>query len=203
MSNLFSVFSAIKQVTPNSCIQLTADASIIAEADAVIFPGQGAARVCMQNLNAQPKLIEAIRQAILAKPFLGICMGLQVLLTSSDENDGVECLGILEGQSHRFTPSSQANLPVPHMGWNTISQHDHDLWHKIADESHFYFVHSYFADTLGKEQVLGTTEYGQRFSSVVGHDNLFAIQAHPEKSGSVGLQLLKNFCHWQPHSQPR
>ena len=188
VSNLFSVQSALQYVAPHSCIQVTDAVDQLQQADAIVFPGQGAARVCMRNLQRQATLVDTLRQLIVQKPFLGICMGLQVLLERSAENGGVDCLGILSGEVKAF---NAAQLKVPHMGWNTIKQNEHPLWHNIADNSYFYFVHSYYAQANAQQQVFGVTHYGVSFSSALGYENLFAMQAHPEKSGEVGLQLLR------------
>jgi imidazole glycerol-phosphate synthase subunit HisH len=141
-----------------------------------------------------------VREAAVRKPFLGICLGMQALLTQSEENNGIDCLGIIPGQVVRFSPTltdhvGQA-LKIPHMGWNQVHQTAHPLWAGIPQDSRFYFVHSYYAkpDDLGA--TIATTEYPDPFACALARDNVFAVQFHPEKSQTVGLQLLQNFLHW-------
>lgn len=198
VSNLHSIVSALKYVTKsNTHVFVTNKAQETIDADALVFPGQGAAKICMQSLNTQPELVASIKLGIKEKPFLGICMGLQVLFEFSEENGGIDCLGVLPGIAKSF---DEQTVKVPHMGWNTIKQREHRLWHGVPDNSYFYFVHSYFINSSNQKQVAGTTTYGVDFSSAVMQDNFFAIQAHPEKSGDVGLQLLSNFCEWQSNT---
>ena len=200
MGNLRSVAKAAEHVAPGHChIKISDSATDIEAADAVIFPGQGAAKACMSAIN-ENQLGETLRQAAVTKPFLGICMGLQVLMTHSSENGGIDCLDCIEGDVNKFQPA--AEFKIPHMGWNQIHQHaDHPMWHKIEQDARFYFVHSYFVVPKNDRLVLGTTEYAnQRFASCVAQNQLFAIQAHPEKSSQAGLQLFKNFMNWQTKS---
>jgi glutamine amidotransferase len=138
-------------------------------------------------------------------PFLGICMGMQVLIEHSEENQGTECLGIFKGRVNYFGDShrdpSGVKLKVPHMGWNRVSQtKSHPLWQSIDDGSRFYFVHSYFLEAEDAELIAGTTDYGFSFTSAIARDNLFALQCHPEKSATTGLQLLQNFVNWDGQS---
>lgn len=200
MGNLHSVIRALEYVcTDKICITLSHDPKQIEEADALVFPGQGAAASCMQNLSQYPGLTAKITKAYQEKPFLGICMGMQVLMTQSEENNGTACLNSVAGTVKPFAlessnPTRELPLKVPHMGWNTIEQtKDHPLWHDIPNHSHFYFVHSYYCECEDNSLVAGSTHYGHAFASVIAHNNWFAIQAHPEKSSDVGLQLLKNF----------
>ena len=193
MSNLSSVVKATKYVAPNDSVIVTSNSSEINNADKVIFPGQGAAKNCMESIYDQ-NLDEIIKKSSQEKPFLGICMGMQVLMSYSEENAGTNCLGIFEGKVKKFKTRKDAKIKIPHMGWNRIlKKNDHPIWHKIKDESYFYFVHSYFIDLLDKSVVIGETEYGGTFSSVIAKDNIVAIQGHPEKSSYAGLQFLKNF----------
>ena len=193
MSNLSSVVKATKYVAPNDSVIVTSKPSEINNADKVIFPGQGAAKKCMESIYDQ-NLDETIKKNSQEKPFLGICMGMQVLMSYSEENAGTNCLGIFEGKVKKFKTKKDAKIKIPHMGWNRVlKKNDHPIWHKIKDESYFYFVHSYFIDLLDKSAVIGETEYGGTFSSVIAKNNIVAIQGHPEKSSYTGLQFLKNF----------
>jgi glutamine amidotransferase len=145
-------------------------------------------------------LNRAVLQAASSKPFLGICMGQQVLLEQSEENGGTELLGLFEGQVKHFPggvgPDGEV-LKIPHMGWNKVTrQIDHPLWQSIDQDSRFYFVHSYFVDPQQRELIAATTDYGVSFASAIARDNLFAVQFHPEKSADDGLRLLKNFVNW-------
>lgn len=202
MGNLYSVAKAVEYVAESKDnITVTSNADEIAASDKVIFPGQGAAKDCMsalQQLDLQSAIIDAANQ----KPFLGICMGMQVLMQMSEENNGVDCLGMYKGSvkyfgNHLTIGSGDNSYKVPHMGWNCIEQQqNHPLWKDILESSYFYFVHSYFVATENVSLIAGTTNYGPTFTSVIAQDNVFAMQCHPEKSAQVGLQLLKNFIHW-------
>ena len=202
MGNLYSVAKAVEHVADaKNTISVTSDADEIASCDKVIFPGQGAAKDCMSALQ-QCDLQEAIIGAAQQKPFLGICMGMQVLMQISEENEGTNCLGLYEGSvkyfgNHISIGSGENSYKVPHMGWNCIEQQqNHPLWKNIPESSYFYFVHSYFVATQDERLIAGTTNYGPAFTSVIAQDNVFAMQCHPEKSAQLGLQLLKNFIHW-------
>lgn len=199
MGNLRSVARAVEHVAPDFRVVVSSSAQDIEAADRVVFPGQGAARDCMANLQSY-ELTEAVRTAFNTRPFLGICMGLQVLFESSDENGGVTCLGCVRGGVSRFVRTADdRNCKIPHMGWNEVSQSaDHPLWNKIDDCARFYFVHSYYVQPEESNIVSGTTGYLGDFCSSIAKDNVFATQFHPEKSASNGLQLLKNFSEWQP-----
>ena len=193
MSNLSSVVKATKYVAPNDLVIVTSNSGEINNADKVIFPGQGAAKNCMKSIYDQ-NLDKIIKKSSQEKPFLGICMGMQVLMSYSEENAGTNCLGIFEGKVKKFKTRKDAKIKIPHMGWNRVlKKNDHPIWHKIKDESYFYFVHSYFIDLIDKSAVIGETEYGDTFSSVIAKNNIVAIQGHPEKSSYIGLQFLKNF----------
>lgn len=200
MGNLRSVAKALEHVTEGQNVIITSDADAIANADRVVFPGQGAARDCMKEL-ADRNLSEVVLAAAQSKPFLGICMGMQVLLSHSEENNGVDCLGLYPGEVHFFGKDLKNDqgekLKIPHMGWNGVHhKHSHPLWHGIQEGSRFYFVHSYYVDPADSEIVEATTDYGFEFVSAIGRDNVFAVQFHPEKSAQDGLQLLKNFSQW-------
>ena len=202
MGNLYSVAKAVEHVAGSkNNIVVTSDADVIAASDKVIFPGQGAVKDCMsalQQCDLQSVIIDATKQ----KPFLGICLGMQVLMQMSEENDGTDCLGIYKGSvkyfgNHLTIGSGDNSFKVPHMGWNCIEQQqNHPLWKDITESSYFYFVHSYFVATENDDLIAGTTNYGPTFTSVIAQDNVFAMQCHPEKSAQAGLQLLKNFIHW-------
>ena len=201
MGNLRSVAKAVEHVCAGQQVAISSDATDIANAKRVVFPGQGAARDCMRELKER-KLDDVVLAASKEKPFLGICMGMQVLLSMSEENDGVECLDLFEGKVHRFakdlTNAHGEKLKIPHMGWNGVTQViDHPLWHNIKNHSRFYFVHSYYIDPIDKNIIAGTTQYGHEFVSSIAKDNVFAVQCHPEKSAQDGLQLLKNFVQWE------
>lgn len=197
MGNLRSVAKAAEHVANSQTrILVTQNPKDVIDADAVIFPGQGAAKACMQALQ-NTGMIEPIKQAAKTKPFLGICMGLQVLMSHSEENNGIDCLDIIPGNVIRFDEEANPDLKVPHMGWNQIQQTQaHPLWHNIEDQSRFYFVHSYYIQPKLKTEITGLTHYATDFASAVAQDQLFAIQAHPEKSADAGLQLFKNFLNW-------
>lgn len=196
MGNLRSVSKAVEHVAAEADeVRVTDDPDYIASADRIVFPGQGAARDCMAAIGDH-HLNQAILSAANSKPFLGICMGLQVLLQHSEENDGTRLLGLYEGEVRRF-PASE--LKVPHMGWNrVVPSSDHPMWSGIESGSRFYFVHSYYVDPADKGLVAADTDYGISFTSAIAHDNVFAVQFHPEKSADNGLRLLKNFVNWQP-----
>lgn len=201
MGNLHSVASAIRHVSPDIDVVVSGDATEIAKADHIIFPGVGAIRDCMAEilrLNVDGMVKQALADA---KPVLAICVGMQAIVDRSEENQGVDCLSILPGQVCRFpsdrTDQQGQNLKVPHMGWNQVQQSNaHPLWNGIAQDSRFYFVHSYFVEAAKQEQIAGKSEYGLEFTAALYHQSLFAVQFHPEKSHTAGLQLLKNFVNW-------
>jgi len=202
MGNLRSVAKAIEHVAPRETVQVTADPRQIAAADRVVVPGQGAMPSCMRELEARG-LREAVLQAARSRPFLGICIGLQMLFDWSEEG-GARGLGIFRGAVRRFAdplfdPASRVRLRIPHMGWNETRQcASHWLWRGIPDGAWFYYVHSYYADESEPALRAGTADHGLTFTSAVARDNLFAVQFHPEKSQSAGLQLLRNFLRWRP-----
>jgi imidazole glycerol-phosphate synthase subunit HisH len=201
MGNLRSVSKALEHVAGDKTVVVTADPAVVAAAERVVFPGQGAMPDCMAELEARG-LRAAVQQAARDKPFLGICVGEQMLFEHSDEGD-VPALGIFPGNVKRFPDAkmflaSGERLKVPHMGWNAVNQKAHALWQGIEDKSRFYFVHSYFVEPADPALVTGTCEYGLPFTCAVGRDNIFAVQFHPEKSARDGLQLLKNFVEWHP-----
>lgn len=202
MGNLHSVHKALQHVTDDR-VEITSSPDAILKADHIVFPGQGAARDCMSELNKR-ELVEVVKEVSASKPFLGVCMGMQVLMEHSLEGGGVDCIGLYQGtvqhfQDHIGATDSEGNrLKIPQMGWNQVKhiQSDHPLWKGIEDNSRFYFVHSYFIDPTDKSIIAGETEFGIKYPSAIAKDNVFAIQAHPEKSAQDGLQLLKNFTNW-------
>lgn len=207
MGNLRSVCKAIEHVAPGARVQLTAAASDIRRADRVVFPGQGAIGGCMAALETG-HLRESLLEAMKTKPFLGICLGLQALYDFSEEGGGTPCLSLLAGAVKRFPPEKMHDeatdlpLKVPHMGWNQVLQTTaHPLWNGIPQNARFYFVHSYYADSADPGDIAGETQYALRFTSAAAHENIFAVQFHPEKSQRAGLQLLENFMSWDGSHQ--
>jgi glutamine amidotransferase len=226
MGNLRSVEQAVRKVAPNAEVVVTDDAKVIAAAKRVVFPGQGAMPDCMRELDARG-LRTAVMQAARDKPFLGICIGLQMLFEHSAEGD-VPGLGLLRGQVLRFPHAALdahgARLKVPHMGWNQVHQINprlegvdtfalspaiggkldrgcdapHALWQGIEQDARFYFVHSYYVQPVDASVIQATSDYPQPFVCAVAQDNLFAVQFHPEKSHAAGLRLLQNFTQWNP-----
>ena len=206
MGNLRSVSKAVEHVASGKSVVVTSDPKLIQNADRVVFPGQGAMPDCMRELAAR-NLREAIIDAAKNKPFLGICIGMQLLFEHSEEGDTAG-LGLLKGNVKRFaeklTDNAGDKLKVPHMGWNQVFQttnkqkQAHALWAEIEDATRFYHVHSYYAAPLDSAVTAGETEYPSRFTSAVARDNIFATQFHVEKSAQAGLQLLRNFVNWKP-----
>lgn len=200
MGNLRSVAKAIEHVAdPADRVLVTADPAAVAAADRVVVPGQGAMPDCMAELAARG-LREAVIRAAANKPFLGICIGLQMLFEHSEEGD-VPGLAVLPGRVRRFPAeeTTARGLKVPHMGWNQVNQAEaHPVWQGIADGARFYFVHSYYVEPADPSVIAGSTVYGMPFTSAVARANIFAVQFHPEKSAQAGLQLLANFVRWKP-----
>ena len=201
MGNLHSVHKALQHVT-NDDVVITSSPDEILKADRIVFPGQGAARDRMSELHKR-ELVDVVKEVAESKPFLGVCMGMQVLMEHSVEGGGVDCIGLYQGRVEYFqdhigaTDTAGNRLKIPQMGWNTVSQtQNHPLWKGIVDNSRFYFVHSYFVAPTDKSIIAGETEFGIKYPSAIAKDNVFAIQAHPEKSADDGLQLLKNFTNW-------
>ena len=199
IGNLYSVKQALSHaISGNPKIVITDDIAVVRDADKVVFPGQGAAKDCMAGITRKG-LVEPLKQAALEKPFLGICLGLQVLFDHSEENGGTKCLGLLPGQVRHLNNviPEQSKYKIPHMGWNNVKQiADHPLWNRIADNEYFYFVHSYYIVPDNQQQCAGSTEYGVTFGCAAASEYIFAMQFHPEKSSACGLRLLQNFGNW-------
>jgi glutamine amidotransferase len=201
MGNLRSVQQAVRKVAPGANIIVTGEPDVIASAARVVFPGQWAAHDCMREIRARH--LDRVIAGVVSdgRPFLGICMGLQVLFERSEEGD-TPCLGLLDGPVRRFASGlqdAQGNkLKVPHMGWNQVHHQEHVLWDGIAQDARFYFVHSYHVQPHDRGLVQATSDYPQPFVCAVARDNLFAVQFHPEKSAAAGLRLLQNFINWNP-----
>jgi glutamine amidotransferase len=203
MGNLRSVSKALEAVSNNASVVVTSDPETILSASHVLFPGVGAIRDCMAELK-HLELEHVILQAAQEKPFLGICLGMQALLSHSEENNGVDTLDLFSGNVKLFRPDASVNgekLKVPHMGWNQVHQTcSHPLWKNIEQDSRFYFVHSFYAEPTDKAVIAGTSAYPDEFAAALYRDNIFAAQFHPEKSQRAGLQLLENFVNWDGQS---
>jgi imidazole glycerol-phosphate synthase subunit HisH len=206
MGNLRSVLKAFEHVAPDQVVVVTSNAEEVKAASRVVFPGQGAMPDCIRELDSRG-LREAVVDAAYNKPFLGICIGLQMLFVHSQEGD-VAGLGLFEGDVKHFTNFEMIGahgekLKVPHMGWNQVfQQHQdgsvHSLWAGIPDGQRFYYVHSYYVQPDDQHLEVGFSLYPKHFTGAIAKENLFAVQFHPEKSADAGLQLLKNFTLWQP-----
>ncbi len=197
MGNIRSVSRALECAGERCKVIVSNDPGRILAADRVVFPGVGALRDCIQELQ-RLELVGVIRECVRSRPFLGICLGMQALLDSSEENDGTPALSIIPGTVRHFsTGQGEARLKIPHMGWNHVRQtQPHPLWRGIPQDSRFYFVHSYFVCPDAPAVTVGTTDYGVPFTSALAHENIFAVQFHPEKSQHTGLALLNNFLQW-------
>ena len=209
MGNLRSVYQAFHHVAPDANVVIAHTPEEIISAERVVLPGQGAMPDCMKHLK-ESGLLEALLDAAKNKPLLGVCVGEQMLFDQSAEvransnTAWTPCLGLIPGEVRRFElagklqPDGSA-YKVPHMGWNQVRQdRQHPLWNGIPDLTSFYFVHSYYVVPQRKEDIAGSTEYGDWFASAVARDNIFATQFHPEKSAEYGLKLYKNFVSWKP-----
>ncbi len=191
MGNLHSVSKALETVASSESIEISSDSQVIKSADRLVLPGVGAIKECLDALSVELK--EIVLEEIKKKPTLAICVGMQMLLDSSEENNGVKGLSILEGKVERIDDSNE--VKVPHMGWNKVEYlKDHFLFKNIPNSSYFYFVHSYCCKVSRDE--LTRTIHGEKFVSSLAKDNIFAVQFHPEKSQTVGLELYKNFLSW-------
>ena len=191
MGNLHSVSKALEEVAVTEEILVTSDPKIIKSADKLVLPGVGAIKDCLEAFSDDLRnvTLELIRN----KPTLAICVGMQMLLESSEENGGVKCLNVLDGKIVKI-PASK-DIKIPHMGWNKVNfLSDHCLWSNIPNSSFFYFVHSYCC--LSSSEAISETTHGTNFISAISKDNIFSVQFHPEKSQNLGLQLYKNFLDW-------
>ncbi|PCH85709.1 MAG: imidazole glycerol phosphate synthase subunit HisH [Piscirickettsiaceae bacterium] len=204
MGNLHSISKALKKVSPASNVIVSADKEVILSADHVVFPGVGAIRDCMAAIH-DAGLDETIKQVAQSKPLLGICIGMQALLEHSEENGGVDCLGVIPGNVIKF-PLNLKNkqnekLKIPHMGWNEVNYSKKSpLFNNIDNNERFYFVHSYHASKVGNNCEIASTQYPKPFPCAIKWKNVVAVQFHPEKSQHAGLQLLKNFLNWDGQS---
>lgn len=202
MGNLRSVAQALMHVAPEADVRISGQPEDIRAADRIVLPGQGAMPDCMRSLR-ESGVLEALMEAVRTKPLFGVCVGEQMLFDWSEEGDA-HCLSLMPGKVVRFRLDDQlqpdgSRFKVPQMGWNRVRQvRPHPMWAGVADDSYFYFVHSYYAVPDNAEHRLGETVYGLPFCCAAGRDNIFATQFHPEKSASAGLQLYKNFVHWNP-----
>ena len=201
MGNLRSVSKALQRVAPQAEVLVTSDPAAIRSAERVVVPGQGAMPDCMRQLAASGAR-EAVIEAIRSKPFLGICVGMQMLFERGEEGD-TPGLGLLAGKVPRFPAASvdakMSGLKIPHMGWNEVRQaRPHPLWEGVPDASRFYFVHSYYPQPADGALTAATCTYGVTFTCAIARDNIFAVQFHPEKSQASGLRLLSNFVQWRP-----
>jgi len=203
MGNLRSVSQAVAHVARDTDLKVivTANPEEVYAAARVVLPGQGAMRDCMREL-AESGLKEAVLHAAATKPLFGVCVGMQMLLDHSEEQD-TPGLGVLPGRVQRFRLEGRlqpdgSRFKVPQMGWNRVYQRPHALWSGVPDGAWFYFVHSYHAVPADARHVAGETEYGLRFTSALARDNIFATQFHPEKSAAHGLLLYRNFLYWSP-----
>jgi glutamine amidotransferase len=202
MGNLRSVAQALRAVAPEANVLISGEVADIQSADRIVLPGQGAMPDCMRSLR-ESGVQEALLEASKNKPLMGVCIGEQMLFDGSEEGNAAG-LGLLPGKVVRFQLDGQlqqdgSRFKVPQMGWNQVQQTaSHPMWQDIPDNAYFYFVHSYFAQPEQAAHTVGQTVYGAAFSCAVARDNIFATQFHPEKSAATGLQLYKNFVHWNP-----
>ncbi len=203
MGNLRSVSQAVMHVAAGSGVEVvvTQRADQVMAADRVVLPGQGAIRDCMRELR-DSGLRDAVLHAAAHKPLMGVCVGMQMLLQHSQEQD-TPGLALVPGDVRRFALEGRlqddgSRYKVPQMGWNRVFQRPHPLWDGVADGSWFYFVHSFYACPSDPRHIAGETDYGARFTCALARDNIFATQFHPEKSADQGLALYRNFLHWKP-----
>lgn len=201
MGNLHSLGKALERVSGSARVVISYDPEILLKCDRLVLPGVGGVRECMRELQ-RLELNQLVREAARKKPMLGVCLGMQVMLDWSDENEGVPALGLFPGRVQRFPDPVEGEgerLKVPHMGWNRVRQtKPHPVWNGVDDNAWFYFVHSYYASPANPEHTLGEAEYGRPFAAALARDNLVAFQFHPEKSQHNGMTLLANFVQWDP-----
>ena len=199
VGNLRSVLLAFNRACPEVIVRIASERKTLRDASKVVFPGQGSMRDCIERLNSLD-MVDELRRCLVTKPFLGICLGKQILFDYSEEG-GSQGLGFLPGKVKRFKKKN--DVKVPHMGWNTVRiKRNHPLFSGIlkneGEDAYFYFVHSFFSKPADHRLVLGETTHGEVFSSVISSENIFATQFHPEKSSENGIMLLKNFAGWNP-----
>lgn len=204
MGNLHSAAKALEHVAGGAEVVVSSDPDVIRRTDRVLLPGVGAIRDCMGEIR-RLGFDQLVAETVKEKPLLAICVGIQALMDHSEENGGVECLGMFPGEVKFFgaslTDAAGAKLKVPHMGWNGVRQTiAHPMWRQIPDNARFYFVHSYYVESARTEQIAGECCYGVPFAAALHRDNVFAVQFHPEKSQKAGLQLLQNFVNWDGES---
>jgi glutamine amidotransferase len=199
MGNLHSLAKALERVADHQRVEVSYDPDKLRKCDRLVLPGVGGARACMHELH-RLELDQLILEAAREVPLLGVCLGMQMLLDSSDENGGVPALGLIPGRVLRFPDPQEGGaerLKVPHMGWNQVHwKRVHPVCAGVPDASWFYFVHSYYAAPKSAEHVLGESHYGEPFAAAVARNNIVGFQFHPEKSHEAGLRLLANFAVW-------
>ncbi len=208
MGNLRSVSQAVKAAADGTAfdVVITQDPELVRAAERIVLPGQGAMPDCMRELR-ESGLLQSVLEAAANKPLFGVCVGMQMLLDHSAEGD-TPGLGLIHGEVIKFDLAGQtqpdgSRYKVPQMGWNQVWRNNHEgaphpVWGEVPDGSYFYFVHSFYARPSDLRHSAGETDYGQRFSSAIARDNIFATQFHPEKSAEHGLSLYRNFLHWNP-----
>jgi glutamine amidotransferase len=204
MGNLHSVASALQHVGDGVEVLVTCEAESILAADRVVFPGVGAIRDCMAEIR-RLGVDQVVAEVMASKPLLAICVGMQALLNRSEENNGVDCLGLIDGEvrffGHELKDIHGEKLKVPHMGWSQVHQvGEHAMWNGIVQDSRFYFVHSYYVRATDRNLLAASCDYGVQIDAALHRDNVFAAQFHPEKSSEAGLQLLRNFLNWDGQS---
>lgn len=211
MGNLRSVANAVIEAAKDSGVRvvITNDPAQVRAASRVVLPGQGAMRDCMRELREchGGDLLPAVLEAAASKPLFGVCVGMQMLLDHSEEQDTAG-LGLIAGQVKKFDLKGRlqadgSRFKVPHMGWNPVAQslhggQAHALWNGVAQNSYYYFVHSFYAAPSDMRHSAGCADYGAAFTAAIARDNIFATQFHPEKSAAQGIALYRNFLHWNP-----
>ena len=199
MGNIHSVYkSVVKVIDKKSKVRVSGSLVDIKNCTHIVFPGQGAASECMANISKQLNTDE-LKSVISQKPFLGICMGLQILMSNSEENQGTNCLDIIEGSVMSLKNKLDESFKIPHMGWNEIIiDNGHPILNEIKNGDHFYFIHSYQMKVFSQEQRLAHVSYGGDITAIVAKDNMVGLQFHPEKSSLSGMKIIQNFLEWQP-----
>lgn len=204
MGNLRSVSQAVRHAADQSGVEVlvTADPDVVRRATRVVLPGQGAMPDCMRELR-DSGLQASVLEAAATKPLFGVCVGMQMLLSRSEEGP-TDGLGLIPGEVVKFDLAGRlqpdgSRFKVPQMGWNQVRQaQPHAMWDGVPDDAYFYFVHSFYARPVDARHAVGQADYGAPFAAAIARDNLFATQFHPEKSADHGLRLYRNFLHWNP-----